>query len=119
MSKVTTPGEVFGKLLPEGKVALDIVKEPELQEMRGNPYKWFFKVADSGQEFTPLIVQFGQYPMQDLLVALGFTKNEEGNYDWDTEAVVGKRIECEIVHEEITTKKGKKTVERIKNIKEI
>jgi len=111
------------ELLPEGEYEFDIIDEPvEKEGIPGNPLQWFFKSTQK-KEWSPFLFPFGNSNYKTLLLALGFQEvyDEQGNkiIEWDTTEVVGRRFKCEISHEIITTKRGKKEVEVMINIKEI
>ena len=111
-----SPGKY--RLLREGTYLFEIIDAPEEGETKGYDYLNFkFEAEDeygTKQEFSDRFMSF-EDRYRDLLLALGGIEQENGEVTME-EDVTGKVFKAEIKHEEIETRRGRRTVAKIRNI---
>ena len=107
------------EMMPEGHYIFTISKVPEKLKSQATQkiyYKFEFETVVQGK-IKKHIEVFMPWLASELLKALGATEIEPNKFEWDREAVMGKEIEADLVHE-LDRKDPNKKWPKLKNITE-
>lgn len=101
MSERTSDGFVK---FPKGKYRFKVAQRPE-KFKAGNAHRYNIKFfvkdidADKNDDWTEKYSQnFFSWTIKPLLLAMGFSKDEEGHVDWELNDLIDKEVEAEIDH---------------------
>ena len=91
------------KLLPEGWRALKVVSMEETESKAGN-LMFVTQVQDmetkDEQTIYLVAVKGKRWMLKSLLESIGVDKDNDGNFVWDVEDVIGRLASGKVVHEE-------------------
>ena len=104
------------EMLPEGHYQFTIIAKPEKFKAGKTHYRrWQFAyITDDNQVKKTSFIIF-PWESEELLLAVGGIKQQDGSVEWDDEKVEQRRIDTDVVHEE--DNKGK-TRAKLRNVTE-
>lgn len=107
------------EIMPEGHYVFTVSKVPEKLKSQTTGkvyYKFEFETIVQGK-IKKHIEVFMPWMASELLKALGAVEVSPNKFEWEREAVMGKEIEADLMHEE-DRKDPKKKWPKLKNITE-